>query len=159
MDSNASELSSSFSVLAIAGLFLALIRRRVTQLSAIEISTAVILLIWLAWISIQMPTFVESIPIISLVTPNRAASVFGILAILFFAYVSISISEFSSVSNSRLQLAIGVLGGLLAALLTFVGGRELSQLVTRLGNVLIFVLYSIMICLAASRSTHRSRKS
>ena len=153
--SNASELSSSFSVLVIAGLIIVLNRRRVTKFSATEVSAVAIVLIWLGWISLQMPNLVDSIPSISLVTPNRAASVFGIIAILFFAYVSIPKTEFNPASNSRIPLAIAVLGGLLAALLTFVGGRELSQLVPRLGEIRIAVatilIFVVVFCLLVER--------
>jgi hypothetical protein len=154
--SNASELSSSFSVLAIAALIIiAVNRRKVTKFSAIEVSAAAILLIWFVWISIQMPAFFGSIPILSLVTPNRAASVFGIIAILLFAYVSIPKPEFSPASNSRTPLALAVLGGFLAALLTFVGGRELSQVVPRLGSIRIagaaILIFVVVFCLLVER--------
>ena len=153
--SNASELSSSFSVLVIAGLIIVLNKRRVAKFSAIEVSSSAIVLIWLGWISIQIPNLVDSIPILSLVTPNRAASVFGIIAILFFAYVSIPKPEFSPASNSRIPLALAVLGGLLSALLTFVGGRELSQLVPRLGEIRIAVatilIFVVVFCLLVER--------
>ena len=153
--SNASELSSSFSVLVIAGFIIVLNRRRVKKFSTIEVSAAAIVLIWLGWISLQMPNLVDSIPILSLVTPNRAASVFGIIAILFFAYVSIPKPDLNPASNSRIPLAIAVLGGLLAALLTFVGGRELSQLVPRLGEIRIAVatilIFVVVFCLLVER--------
>jgi hypothetical protein len=153
--SNASELSSSFSVLVIAGLIIVLNRRRVTKFSAIEVSAVAIVLIWLGWISLQMPNLVDSIPILSLVTPNRAASVLGIIAILFFAYASIPKPDLNPASNSRIPLAIAVLGGLLAALLTFVGGRELSQLVPRLGEIRIAVatilIFVVIFCLLVER--------
>ena len=153
--SNASELSSSFSVLVIAGFIIVLNRRRVEKFSTIEVSAAAIVLIWLGWISLQMPNLVDSIPILSLVTPNRAASVFGIIAILFFAYVSIPKPDLNPASNSRIPLAIAVLGGLLAALLTFVGGRELSQLVPRLGEIRIAVatilIFVVVFCLLVER--------
>ena len=154
--SNASELSSSFSVLVIAGLIIiAVNRRRVTKFSALEVSAAAIILIWLTWITVQMPNFVASIPILSLVTPNRAASVFGIIAILFFAYVSIPKPEFSPASNSRIPLTVAVLGGSIAALLTFIGGRELSQVVPRLGSIRIAVatifIFVVVLCLLVER--------
>jgi hypothetical protein len=154
--SNASELSSSFSVLAIAGLIIIAVNRsRITKFSAMEVSAAAIVLIWFVWISIQMPNFFSSIPVLSLVTPNRAASVFGIIAILLFAYVSIPKPEFSPASNSRIPQAIAVLGGLLAALLTFVGGRELSQVVPRLGSIRIAVatilIFVVVFCLLVER--------
>lgn len=139
LETNASELSSSFSVLAIAGLIIALNKRRVTKFSAFEASAVAIVLVWLAWISIQVPSYFGSIPVLSLVMPNRAASVFGIIAILLFAYVSISKPETSSVKNSPIPLAIATLGALMAAALTFVGGREFSQVVPRLGNIRITV--------------------
>ena len=150
--SNASELSSSFSILAIAGLIIIAVNRsRITKFSAMELSAATIVLIWFVWISIQMPNFFGSIPILSLVTPNRAASVFGIIAILLFAYVSIPKPEFSPASNSRIPRAMAVLGGLLAALLTFVGGQELSQVVPRLGSIRIAVatilIFVVVFCL------------
>jgi hypothetical protein len=154
--SNASELSSSFSVLAIAGLIIiAVNRRKVAKFSAIEVSATTLVLIWFVWISIQMPNFFGLIPILSLVTPNRAASVFGIIAILFFAYVSIPKPEFSPASNSRIPLAIAGSGGLLAALLTFVGGRELSQVVPRLGSIRIaaatILIFVVVFCLLVER--------
>jgi len=154
--SNASELSSSFSVLAIAGLIIIAVNRsKVKKFFAIEVSAAAIVLIWLGWISIQMPNFFGSLPILSLVTPIRAASVFGIIAILLFAYVSIPKPEFSPASNSRIPQAIAVLGGLLAALLTFVGGRELSQVVPRLGSIRIAVatilFFVVVFCLLVER--------
>jgi len=153
--SNASELSSSFSVLVIAGFIIVLNRRRVEKFSTIEVSAAAIVLIWLGWISLQMPNLVDSIAILSLVTPNRAASVFGIIAVLFFAYVSIPKPDLNPASNSRIPLAIAVLGGLLAALLTFVGGRELSQLVPRLGEIRIAVatilIFVVVFCLLVER--------
>jgi hypothetical protein len=102
-----------------------------------------------------MPNFFGSLPILSLVTPNRAASVFGIIAILLFAYVSIPKPEFSPASNSRIPQAIAVLGGLLAALLTFVGGRELSQVVPRLGSIRIaaatILIFVVVFCLLVER--------
>ena len=153
--SNASELSSSFSVLVIAGFIIVLNRRRVEKFSTIEVSAAAIVLIWLGWISLKMPNLVDSIPVLSLVTPNRAASVFGIIAVLFFAYVSIPKPDLNPASNSRIPLAIAVLGGLLAALLTFVGGRELSQLVPRLGEIRIAVatilIFVVVFCLLVER--------
>ena len=156
VSSNASELSSSFSVLVIAGLvIIAVNRSKVKKFSAIEVSAAAIVLIWFVWISIKMPNFFGSIPIISLVTPNRAASVFGIIAILLYAYVSIPKPEFSPASNSRIPRAIAVLGGLLAALLTFVGGQELSQVVPRLGSIRIAVatilIFVVVFCLLVER--------
>ena len=155
LGSNASELSSSFSVLAIAGLVIALNRRRFAKFSALEICAAVIVFIWLAWISIQMPNFVGSLPIFSLVTPNRAASVFGIIAILFFAYVSIPKPEGIPAINSQIPLALAALGGLLAALLTLIGGRELTQVVPRLGNIRIAIatvlIFVVVFCLLIER--------
>jgi hypothetical protein len=155
LGSNASELSSSFSVLAIAGLVIALNRRRFAKFSALDVSAALIVIIWLAWISIQMPNFVGSLPIFSLVTPNRAASVFGMIAILFFAYVSIPKPGSTPASNSINSLAIAALGGFLASLLTFIGGRELSQVVPRLGNIRIAIatilIFVVVFCLLVER--------
>jgi hypothetical protein len=130
-------------------------RRRFAKFSALEVCAAVIVIIWLAWISIQMPNFVGSVPIFSLVTPNRAASVFGIIAILFFAYVSIPKPESTPASNSINSLAIAALGGFLASLLTFIGGRELSQVVPRLGNIRIAIatilIFVVVFCLLVER--------
>ena len=154
--SNASELSSSFSVLAIAGLvIIAVNRSRIKKFSPMELSAATIVLIWFVWISIQMPNFFGLIPVLSLVTPIRVASVFGIIAILLFAYVSIPKPEVIPAIDSQIPLALATLGGLLAALLTFIGGRELTQVVPRLGNIRIAIatvlIFVVVFCLLIER--------
>ena len=138
LGTNASELSSSFSVLAIAGVALAINRRRFVKFSAFEISATTILIIWFFWISVQIPTSLGSIPIFSLVTPNRAATVFGIIAALYFAYLSVPRVNQNQI-ESPIPKGIAVLGGLLAAFLTFVGGQELSLIMPRLGDIRIII--------------------
>ena len=138
LGTNASELSSSFSVLAIAGVALAINRRRFVKFSALEISATTILIIWFIWISVQIPNSLGSIPIFSLVTANRAATVFGIIAALYFAYLSVPRDKQSQI-ESPIPKGIAVLGGLLAAFLTFVGGQELSQIMPRLGDIRIII--------------------
>jgi hypothetical protein len=138
LGTNASELSSSFSVLAIAGVALAINRRRFVKFSALEISATTILIIWFIWISVQLPTSLGSIPIFSLVTTNRAATVFGIIATLYFAYLTVPRDNQNQI-ESPIPKVIATLSGLLAALLTFVGGQGLSLIVPRLGDIRIII--------------------
>jgi hypothetical protein len=138
LGTNASELSSSFSVLAIAGIAMAINRRRFVKFSALEISATTILIIWFIWISIQLPTSLGSIPVFSLVTPNRAATVFGIIATLYFAYSTVPRDHQNQI-DSPIPKVVVTLSGWLAAFLTFVGGQELSLIVPRLGDVRIII--------------------
>jgi hypothetical protein len=108
------------------------------KFSALEISATTILIIWFIWISVQLPTSLGSIPIFSLVTTNRAATVFGIIATLYFAYLTVPRDNQNQI-ESPIPKVIATLSGLLAALLTFVGGQGLSLIVPRLGDIRIII--------------------
>jgi hypothetical protein len=136
--SNNSELSSSLSVLMFAALavFSILLWHR----KQLHIQTAAFLTLgfWVSWVTLPWPTWSSKIPLISLVPPHRAAGILGILAAFSYAYVS----QKSTITNRQLTRSNLFLAGtaaLVSLSVTLISGRQMQEVVPRLGNIRITV--------------------
>jgi len=144
INTNASELSSSFSVLFFAGAAIAIMNRGSFRNSYVALSASLVSLVWLCWISFPLPNVFGGIPVLSLVTPTRAASVFGILAALFFAYSTIGTRGDKANTPMHWQIPIMFISASLAGIMTYVAGNDLALNVPRLGPIRIAVASLLM---------------
>jgi hypothetical protein len=144
INTNASELSSSFSVLFFAGAAIAIMNRGSFRNSYVVLSASLVSLVWLCWISFPLPNVFGGIPVLSLVTPTRAASVFGILAALFFAYSTIGTRGDKANTPMHWQIPIMFISASLAGIMTYVAGNDLALNVPRLGPIRIAVASLLM---------------
>jgi len=83
----------------------------------------------------------------SLVEPNRAAVLLGILATFIFAYTSqtaqIKHSEFG-----KLKISLAITAALFSFLVTLSGGRTLQEIMPRLGEIRVFTASLVMASIA-----------
>jgi hypothetical protein len=144
INTNASELSSSFSVLFFAGAAIAFLNRSKLRNDYVVFGAFLISLVWFCWISFPLPSAFSSVPVLSLVTPTRAASVFGILAALFFAYSTIGARSNRSSTAAHWQIPIMFISASLAGIMTYAAGNDLALNVPRLGPIRIAVASLLM---------------
>jgi hypothetical protein len=85
--SNASELSSSFTVAFVWAFALVLGSRwsRPWRPTVVPLTVGVLGLVWLSWTTVDTGVLGAKIPLLNLVTPDRAAQVVGILGVLLVA--------------------------------------------------------------------------
>ena len=135
---NYSELSSSLSILMFAALAVYLILLWQQKQLRIQTTAFLTLGFWLTWVTIPWPTWSSKIPIISLVPPHRAAGILGILAAFCFAYVS----QRSTITDRRLtsgKISLAITAALISFLVTLISGRQMQEVVPRLGNIRITI--------------------
>jgi hypothetical protein len=151
--SNLSELSSSFSILLIAALAILGNLRNVSQFFRFQIVSGVLVAVWLVWVTINLPSWFSAVPILSLVAPNRAASVFGIVCALFLAFSTITKKgEFFSTTPTRKQ-TLAIVSGFIAGSMTLLGGLALQENISRLGMIRIS-LATILVALLTFLVSH-----
>ena len=155
---NPSELSSSFSILLIASLVILGNRSNGLRFKRFQIVSGIVVTLWLIWITVNLPNMFSTIPVLSLVRPERAAAVFGIVSALFFAFSTISKDVDSDKTSSRKHQTSAIAAGILAGLLTILGGLALQESIPRLGMIRVslatiivaFLIY--LICLSKTRA-------
>ncbi len=136
--SNYSELSSSLTVLTFAALAIFFIL--LWQRKQLHVQTTAFLTLgfWLSWVTLSWPTWSSKIPLISLVPPHRAAGVLGILAAFSYAYVA----QKNTIADQRLgriNVFLAITAALISFSLTLISGRQMQEVVPRLGNIRITV--------------------
>ena len=134
---NPSEISSSFSILLIASLAALVNRPHGLQFNRFQIFSGMIVALWLVWITANLPNLFSTIPVISLVRPDRAAAVFGIICALFFALSTISKDVDNVTTSFSKSQTIAITAGILAGSLTILGGLALQEGIPRLGMIRI----------------------
>lgn len=140
---NPSELSSSMTVMIFASLATYLILRIQKQQIGLQTSSLFIFFIWLAWVTIPWPIWSVKIPLMSLVEPNRAAVLLGILATIIFAYTSQSKMS-KNLEFSRIKIFSAITVAIFSFLVTVSGGRNLQEIMPRLGEIRIFTASILM---------------
>jgi hypothetical protein len=154
---NPSELSSSFSILIIASLYILANLRNSLQFNRFQMIPGIVVALWLIWITVNLPNMFSTIPVLSLVRPERAAAVFGIVSALFFAFSAISKDVDSDKTSSRKYQTSAIAAGILAGLLTILGGLALQESIPRLGMIrislatMIVTILTYLICLSKTR--------
>ena len=136
--SNYSELSSSLSVLMFAALAIFFILLRHRKQHHIQTTAFLTLGFWLSWVTLSWPIWSSKIPLISLVPPHRAAGVLGILAAFSFAYVAQK-GTIADRQLGRSNVFLAITAALISFLLTLISGRQMQEVVPRLGNIRITV--------------------
>lgn len=147
ISSNPSELSSSFSILLFASLALftmGVIKKRVFRF---QVTALTIVMVWLAWITINLPQNFSSIPGVSLVRPERAAAVFGVISTLLFAFSTITKPANTKNFSHRVVLPVALVTAIVAGSFTFIGGQSLQENIPRLGFIRISVAVIAMFIL------------
>lgn len=135
---NYSELSSSLSALIFAALTLYFILLWHKKQLRMQTTAFLTLGFWLTWVTLPWPTWSSKIPLISLVPPHRAAGILGILAAFSFAYVS----QKSTSTDRRLirsNLFLAVIAALISFSVTLISGRQMQEVMPRLGNIRITI--------------------
>jgi hypothetical protein len=136
--SNYSELSSSLTVLTFAALAIFFILLWQRKQLHVQTTAFLILGFWLSWVTLSWPTWSSKIPLISLVPPHRAAGVLGILAAFSYAYVA----QKNTIADQRLgriNVFLAITAALISFSLTLISGRQMQEVVPRLGNIRITV--------------------
>jgi hypothetical protein len=130
---NASEVSSSFTVLVGAAVvFFVAIWRRLSWASRAAVSTYLAAaLVWLAWCSLDFPSFGASIPVMNLVPSFRAAQTVGFLAVIAFCLVLAQV-------RARLPVVAALAGLLLTAALVVVGSFSYHRAVPATADWIIW---------------------
>ena len=155
---NPSELSSSFSILLIASIAILVNRRNGLQFNRFQIFSGMVVTLWLVWITVNLPNLFSTIPVLSLVRPDRAAAVFGIVSALFFAFSTISNDVDSVTTSLSKNLKIAITAGVLAGSLTILGGLALQESIPRLGIIrvsmatIIAAVLTYLICFSKTRA-------
>lgn len=108
---NASELSSSFTVLFVWILIILLAAQwRLTLRDNIaEWTFGAWSALWIVWISLDLGPTSQKLPLLNLITPPRAAQVVGVLAVIL---ISLLLSRWSSPASWRIPLMAGAACGL-----------------------------------------------
>lgn len=158
IDSNYSELSSSFSILLLASLALIFSTKEVVRKNYLLLTSLSIVFIWTIWVSVNVPQSFSSLPVISFVTPSRAAAVLGIISALLFAMSTTLVRNDKEESDSSKQVEWRLIGvGIFAGLLTLISGLALQESVPRLGMIRITIasiiasVLTYLMCLSKTR--------
>lgn len=152
---NPSELSSSITVIIFSSIAVYLIRRLHKQQLNFQTSALFVFLVWLAWVAIPWPTWSNKIPLMSLIESHRAAALLGILAIFIFAYTSQTI-EIKHSEFGKVKIFFAITAATFSFLATHIGGRNVQEIMPRLGEIRIttasIAMASIAFCLVLEKT-------
>ena len=155
---NPSELSSSFSIMLFASLAILANLRNGLQFNRFQMISGIVVALWLVWITVNLPNIFSTIPVLSLVRPDRAAAVFGIVSAMFFAFSTISKDVDSEKTSLSKHQTSAIAAGILAGSLTILGGLALQESIPRLGMIrislatVIVAFLTYLICLSKTRA-------
>lgn len=108
---NASELSSSFTVFFVWILIIFLVAqwRPTLRDNVVEWTFALWSGLWIVWISLDLGPLSQNFPLLNLVTPPRAAQVVGVLAVIL---IGLLLSRWSPPTSWRVPILAGAACGL-----------------------------------------------